>query len=302
MWLVASLGNFGKQDEHSERDCHRWLKSLYGSNLEKYHLKLEVILSGGLGKFLRCNKHFRHKPWSARQFMCGHHTLIVQSAPIVCEPPQSSNHTTYHLTLVIFPNEVESREVDVPCLIPFETFHSIHEQGPELFRNSLLGEFGAAGVRCFWGHAKQEAWAKEHKTLQEIQNYEEVGVPLTWHMDGCEMQRNSEFYILNCGSILAQASETHSLDARFVVCGIPHLIMKLPGIKKKVMRLFGRFAAWNHAVMKTGIMPFRGFYNEEFPTNSIRYKNRGQKIMGDFIGIYVGCKSDGKARVPWVRF
>lgn len=205
-----------------------------------------------------------------------------------------------HLILVTLPDKVEPIEVDLPCLIPFEVCHAVYNQGPETFRHSMLGEFGDTGVVDFWKHASKETWAVEHPVVQMYKETPDVLTPLTWHLDGAEMQRNSEYYILNCGSLLAQASETHSLDARFMAMAIPHVIMKLPGVKKQAMKLMSSFVKWNHKVFKSGKMPSRGFYNEKYAKNSRRFKNAGLRIMGKYVGVFVGLKADGKARVPIV--
>ena len=39
---LASLGNHGRQTANQERDLHRWLKNLWGLELETYGLWLEL--------------------------------------------------------------------------------------------------------------------------------------------------------------------------------------------------------------------------------------------------------------------
>jgi len=43
-WAVASLGKGGTHDSNAERDLHRWVANLFDSQLEKYPLKVEVII------------------------------------------------------------------------------------------------------------------------------------------------------------------------------------------------------------------------------------------------------------------
>lgn len=199
-------------------------------------------------------------------------------------------------TLVNLPDIAETVEIDLPCLIPYETFHAIHAQGPAQFQKSVIG--GDGDLAEFWNCALREEWAQKHPTVACFDSSCLVG--LTWHLDGGEVHRNSEFYFFNVGTLHAQAFRSHSLDARFLVLGIPHLVMKLPGVKKQAMKLMADFAAWNHKVWKTKVMPERGFYDEVFPRNSLRWKMRGQPITGEYVGVFVGNMSDGKARVSCV--
>lgn len=156
----------------------------------------------------------------------------------------------YHLILVSLPDQVELVELVLPCLIPYEVCHALYNKGPDMFRTSMLGESGEAGVVDFWHHAMQEHWAKEHPVVQQFWDTPDVMIPWTWHIDGGEMQRNSEFYIVNFGSVLAQASEAHCLDARFLVAGVPHVLMRLPDVKKKIMQ-------YVHESCLGGVRPLR---------------------------------------------
>ena len=55
-------------------------------------------------------------------------------------------------------------------------------------------------------------------------------------------------------------------------------------------------------VLASKVLPETGFYDEKFNTNSVRYKNRGQAIMGDYVGVFAGSKCDGKARIELHNF
>ena len=66
------------------------------------------------------------------------------------------------------------------------------------------------------------------------------------------------------------------------------------------MKLVADFANWNHRVMKRGVLPKYGFYDEEFPARSARGKRAGERIMGKYCGVFIGNQADGKARVPCV--
>ena len=68
--------------------------------------------------------------------------------------------------LVTLPDKVEPVTVDLPCLILYETCHAIYNQGPEMFRKSMLGDFGDAGCVCFWKHAMTEEWAQKHPIVE----------------------------------------------------------------------------------------------------------------------------------------
>ena len=186
----------------------------------------------------------------------------------------------------------------MPILIPYEICHALYEQGPEQFQISVLGDEGDAGLRDFWKHAMKERHFSEHAVVARNQYRVDKLVPLTYHMDGAEVHRNSEYYYVTMGSPITQASQTHCLDIKFCLVALSHLLMKIPGVMQKVMDLLGEFIDYSGRVFESGIMPATGFYNEEHAPNSYRAKAAGKKIMGDYVAVYIGTKSDGKARVP----
>ena len=89
-------------------------------------------------------------------------------------------------------------------------------------------------------------------------------LPTSLHLDGAEVTRNSEFYFYNFSSLTVQKDAQHPLDSVFLCAAVPYCIMRVPGMKKKVMKLFADFTQWNLQVMKTKTLPDRGFYDEPF--------------------------------------
>jgi hypothetical protein len=87
------------------------------------------------------------------------------------------------------------------------------------------------------------------------------------------------------------------LDARFPNVLVPYAVMRDPVIKRRVIKHVAEFQAWWLGVAETRIFPERGFYKELFPKSSLRGRRAGKRIMGDYIPIYLGNKTDGKARV-----
>ena len=83
-------------------------------------------------------------------------------------------------------------------------------------------------------------------------------------MDGAEVTRNTEILFYSFSSLTVQASANHPLDSVFLCAGIPYCVMKLKGMKDRVMTLLANFTAWNLRVLRGGALPSRGFYNEEF--------------------------------------
>lgn len=194
----------------------------------------------------------------------------------------------------------EPLRIKIPCIIPFELLHSLHLQGNMQFHVSVLGDEGQRGLVKFWEQALKEDWAQKHPIVQK--HAPEDMVPITVHLDGCEMHSNAEYYVFSFGSILVQASNTHVMESRLPTFVIPHCIMKLPGTKEKVMKLYATFMSWCMDVFDSKVMPSRGFYFEEFPQKSARYKMKEQPIMGNFVAVFTGAKADGKARVEVNRF
>lgn len=67
----------------------------------------------------------------------------------------------YSLWLDLYlPDKTDPVPFEIPVLIPFEITHSLHLQGEEQFKISMLGEDGAAGVAHFWENAMKEEWAQ----------------------------------------------------------------------------------------------------------------------------------------------
>ena len=151
----------------------------------------------------------------------------------------------YHLKLDLhMPDMVDPVEVQIPVLIPFEVMRSLYLQGSPQFTVSILGDRGQAGLDMFWENALRERWAQLHPTVLAGHTPGNL-IPITWHMDGAEVHRNSEFYFYSFGSLLAQASQSHALDCKFHCAAVPHGIMRHPGTKAKVVKLLADFTAWS---------------------------------------------------------
>jgi len=192
----------------------------------------------------------------------------------------------------------EAEPIEVAVLNPFEVFHSLHQQGHEQFQQSLVGDLGDEGLADFWNEALKEKWAYEHPVLQRNLTKLDKLFPVTYHMDGAEVHRNSERFFLNMGSPIVQFAQTNSLDAKFCLASISHVLMKVPGAMHRVMHELARWLDWCHHVAEGGTLPYSGFYGEHFSKSTLRGQIAGESIMGDYLNIYAGTKSDGKARVP----
>jgi len=164
---------------------------------------------------------------------------------------------------------------------------------------SMLGEEGKAGLANFWKHALEEQWARDHPVVSRHRHELENLIPFTYHLDEGELQRNQGYYYYSCGSPVVQYSQTHSLDAKFCLAAVAHVLMRAPGVKKRVMNELVRFTAFCHNILEGRTMPSEGFYGETFGPSTYRGKQAGERIMGDFMGIFGGTKSDGRARVPY---
>ena len=108
--------------------------------------------------------------------------------------------------------------------------------------------------------------------------------------------RNAEIYAYNFASLTAQNCKAHPVDVTWYCGGIPYILMQEPEIRTRVMKLFANFTNWALDVAESGVMPEKGFYNEDFDKSSLRANKAGDKIMGPWIPIFAGNKADGKAR------
>jgi len=198
----------------------------------------------------------------------------------------------------VFEPDGSNEPIEIAVLNSFDIFHALHQQGQEQFQLSLLGDLGSDGVADFWKEALKENWAREHPVLQRSLHKLDKLIPVTYHMDGAEVHRNSERYFLTVGNPIVQHSQTNSMDAKFCLAAISHVLMKVPGAMHRVMHELARWLDWCHHVIERGVLPDTGFYGEHFPKSSLRGKSAGLSIMGEHLSIYMGTKSDGKARVP----
>jgi len=202
---------------------------------------------------------------------------------------------------VFLPNDLDvpAEPYVISVLNPFDIFHALYNQCPEQFQLSMLGDLGNEGLGDFWREAMKEEWACEHPVVQRHLHKLNALIPLTYHMDGAEVHRNSEYFFLTVGNPLVQYAQTHSLDAKFCLSAISHAIMKIGGAMHRIMHELARWLDWCHHVMELGELPRTGFYGEHFSKSSLRGKSAGEPIMGEYLGIYMGTKADGKARVPF---
>ena len=199
---------------------------------------------------------------------------------------------------VHLPENPEIKEIDLPVIASYEVFHWLYKQGKEQFQFSMIGESGDDGTKAFWDHALKERWAQEHPMVMRNTHRLDKLLPVTYHMDGAEVHRNQEYFYVIVGNPVVQYGQIHPLDGKFCLVAISHVLMKVPGVMKRAMHLVGAWTDHCHQVMELGVMPHKGFYKESFPRNSLRAKVAGEPIMGDYLPVYAGTKSDGKARVP----
>ena len=141
---------------------------------------------------------------------------------------------------------------------------------------------------------------KRKKILQcfcQVQHHNtDFLIPCFFHLDGFAVMRNAEIYAYNFASLTAQNSASHPVDVTWYCAGIPYVLMQEAEIREKVMRLLADFTKWALDIAESGVMPRKGFYNEDFDKSSLRAKMAGGSIMGPWIPIFAGNKADGKAR------
>ena len=118
--------------------------------------------------------------------------------------------------LVKLPEMVTAVELKIPTLVPYELFHAAYNQGELPFNQCCYGDAGPEGALDYWREALTEKWAQNHPSIAKHDVADMF--PIVWHMDGGEIQKNSEFYELQVGSVLAQYYGADSFDGRFLVC------------------------------------------------------------------------------------
>ncbi|CAE7195626.1 nipblb [Symbiodinium natans] len=92
--MFASLGCYGRQPGHEERDLHRWLQGLYGIGLELY--------------------------WT---------TMKLQAGPRGVHASSCTSFRTAPPYMQV-PTSTRAEDVDVPVLLPHEILHALAHAGP----------------------------------------------------------------------------------------------------------------------------------------------------------------------------
>ena len=154
-----------------------------------------------------------------------------------------------------------------PFLCCYRLKSCIRSANKGLIRETLLGERGHEGLKSFWNDALTEDWAKCHTTLRRHHGVDYM-LGLLFHLDGGEIHSNSEFCHWTWGS--ATALQRCSMDSKYMCVSIPHIFMKVKALKEQVVCLLVDFTKRVLDIIEEGVLPSKGFYNEPFPTKSLR--------------------------------
>ena len=192
------------------------------------------------------------------------------------------------------PGDLVPEECLLPCLLPHEVIHALWQSGWQQFQISLLGPGGPSSLVEYWRWSRQQEWGVRHPALVgKSESQLSRMLPLMLHVDGAEVFRNNEFYIICFRSPLAEGAP---FDIIFPFMMVRHSHMNDPTVKKQVFARACAVLSWSFGVAEQGVGPSKGFHGEEFETASLRHRLRGAQLAGGFTACYVGIKHDSKAK------
>ena len=121
-----------------------------------------------------------------------------------------------------------------------------------------------------------------------MEDLEEI-YPLWWHFDGAEVYSNSEYLVWSWSCPLAKGGFV--LDEKLICLYIPHWMCSDGEVQRKLHEVIAKFIGWMMGVLRSGVMPSKGFYNETL--TGVRAENAGKPL--NFKMVLTGWKGDGKA-------
>ena len=176
-------------------------------------------------------------------------------------------------------------------ILPHEWLHAVYNAGEMQWHLSLLGPGSVPELRRYWELALQQEWAQQHPACR--QGTEKL-LPLVFHIDGTEVFTNTEANKWSMSSALASAD---TIESNLPLLGLMEEEMHHPTVRAAVHREVCGVIGWSMDCASRGIMPWTGYYNEEFGPTSSRFGKRGHQMAGGWRAAMVGVKADGKMRV-----
>jgi hypothetical protein len=157
----------------------------------------------------------------------------------------------------------------------------------------MLGECPDEDFDAFWSNALKQPWGKAHPATRDKRSLKHT-IPLVVHVDGIETFTNQEANVKSFSSCFTSGCSTW--DSKFVMLAVPLRMTPSHSLKRGFAKEICRFLSWSFGCAMQGVMPTKGFYNEDWPANSWRLRASGQPIAGKHLFCFAGLKCDLKAR------
>ncbi|CAJ1394202.1 unnamed protein product [Effrenium voratum] len=101
-------------------------------------------------------------------------------------------------------------ELEIPTLLPHEILHAVVKAGPD---QTFLGGRSRSAIAEFWAHCSTLTEWKSHPALEECSDRGRL-LPFSFHIDGAEFFRNSEFMVWSVSCALAAGDVKHEVHKR----------------------------------------------------------------------------------------
>ncbi len=176
----------------------------------------------------------------------------------------------------------------LPIILPHEICHRIHALDKMEF---LTGDPG--DLETYWGKVQNQTWFQEHPFRDGALASPAHAIPFrVWGDDAVNTKKKS-LYVLSIAS--AVCLRYASLLTRFlsVAVALGEIVCLDP-----LLEAF----PWSMGILGIGTLPWRRHDSGEFDIKSWRYKHRGERVMGFFIGLVTSLAGDLKFLVESLRF
>ena len=186
-------------------------------------------------------------------------------------------------------NSLGSQQVLVPVFLPFEMFAAAWGAGWHQFERSATGHRLSA-LHQYWENAMRLPWGQNHPLARTPENFP-FAVPVAYFIDGGEFSDGSSATVTTISSIAC--GRGHAYDKSFLLSVLPEDRL----IKDTSMKELTDFLNWCAHILLSGKMPHTGYYGEEFPMESVRFRRRGQPIAAQYVFAFSAMLCDNKQKV-----
>ncbi len=127
----------------------------------------------------------------------------------------------------------------------------------------IFGPSGPAGLAPFWEAANKDPRWKDPFAVKIEGPMMAKTIPLSWHCDGAEIHRDTEYYIWSWGTMMAHGS---ALDTKIPIAVVPYSMIRTKARREHVNDVITKFIAWCVDVFERGSRVSKNWF--AFPQTS----------------------------------